>query len=87
MLSNKNQIASNLVPTLKNKNNESKIEETKLKNSFISTDSTNEQEINNKIFKYTLENDKKAYHIFLFLFKEKLKIKVKPILDKNEYFY
>jgi hypothetical protein len=38
MLSNKNQIASNLVPTLKNKNNESKIEETKLKNSFISTD-------------------------------------------------
>ena len=87
MLSNKNQIASNLVPTLKNKNNESKIEETKLKNSFISTDSTNEQEINNKIFKYILKNDKKAYHIFLILFKEKLKIKVKPILDKNEYFY
>ena len=87
MLLNKNQIISKLESTLKNNNNESKIEETKLKNSFISTDSTNEQEINNKIFKYILENDKKAYHIFLILFKEKLKIKVKPILDKNEYFY
>ena len=87
MFLNENQITSSLVPALKNKNNKSKIEETKLKNSFISTDSTNEQEINNKIFKYILKNDKKAYHIFLILFKEKLKIKVKPILDKNEYFY
>ena len=86
MLLNKTQITSNLELNSKNQNNESQIEETKLKNSFISSESTNELDVNNKIFKYILENNKKIYHIFLILSKEKIKIKVIP-LEKNEYYY
>ena len=42
MFSNKNQKTSNLESNSKEQNIEQKLEETRLKNSFLSTDSTNE---------------------------------------------
>ena len=83
MLSSKNQITSITDFPQQIPFNEQKIEESKL-NSFISTDSNNDTNINTK--KYIFENDKKSYTIFLILFEEKIKIKVNP-KDFQEYYY
>ena len=82
MLSNQNQITSITNFSQQIPINEQKIEDSKL-NSF-SSDSTNDININSK--KYLFENDNKSYNIYLILYEEKIKIKVKQ-KDLKEYYY
>ena len=87
MLSNQNQIASILNFPQKIPNDESNKESVKI-SSLISSDSTNESNLNMKKHKYIFENDKKSYIIYLILVEEKIKIKVSPkIQEKDEYYY
>ena len=87
MFSNKNQKTSNLESNSKEQNIEQKLEETRLKNSFLSTDSTNELDTNIKTFKYIFENNKKIYNISLILKREKIKINVNSDQEKNDFYY
>ena len=89
MLSNHDQMASIKCFPQQMKNNEVKLEETK-PNSFTSTDSTIDPNINSKIKKqkYIFKNDKKIYSVLLILIDEKIKIIVYPMnIGKDEYFY
>ena len=87
MLSNKNQITSIIKSPQQSTNNEIKIEETKI-NSFISTDSTNDSNINIKKQTYIFENNNISYSISLILYEDKIKIKAYPMIKgKDEYYY
>ena len=90
MLSFPNQITSIKNFPKQITNNELKLEETK-PNSFISTDSTNDSNINSitKNQKYIFENDNKSYSISVILFEEKIKILVYPFIQGKEesYYY
>ena len=89
MLSNHDQMASIKCFPQQMKNNEVKLEETK-PNSFTSTDSTIDPNINSKIKKqkYIFKNDKNIYSVLLILIDEKIKIIVYPMnIGKDEYFY
>ena len=87
MVSNQSQITSILNFPEKMPNDELNKEGVKI-NSLISSDSTNESNLNMKKNKYFFENDKKSYIIYLILVEEKIKIKVSPkILEKDEYYY
>ena len=65
---------------------ENKVEDIKL-NSFISTDSTNDLNINVKKQKYIFENNKISYSISLILLEEKIKIKVCPMIEEKDVYY
>ena len=87
MLSNNNQITSITKFPQQIPNNEIKLEETKL-NSFISTDSTNDFNINIKKQNYIFNNNNISYSISLILFEDKIIIKVYPMIKgKDEYYY
>ena len=89
MLSNPGQISSIKSLSQQMTNNEVKSEETK-PNSFTSTDSTIDPNINTNIKKqkYIFENDNKIYSVLLILIDEKIKIIVCPMnVGKDEYFY
>ena len=89
MLSNPGQISSIKSLSQQMTNNEVKSEETK-PNSFTSTDSTIDPNINTNIKKqkYIFENDNKIYSVLLILIDEKIKIIVYPMnIGKDEYFY
>ena len=70
-------------------NNEIILDENK-PNSFISTESTNDPNINpnQKIQKYIFENNNKLYSLFINLFEDKIKITINLIKEKqDEYYY
>ena len=70
-------------------NNEIILDENK-PNSFISTESTNDPNINpnQKIQKYIFENNNKLYSLFINLFEDKIKITINLIKEnQDEYYY
>lgn len=69
-------------------NNEIILDENK-PNSFISTESTNDPNINpnQKIQKYIFENNNKLYSLFINLFEEKIKITINLIKEKQDDYY
>ena len=87
MLSNQSQIASIFSFPQKIPNDEPNKEVVKI-NALISSDSTNESNLNTRKHKYIFENENKLYIIHLILLEDKLKIKVSPkIQEKDEYYY
>ena len=86
MLSDNKQIASIINFPQQIPISENKVEDIKL-NSFISTDSTNDLNINVKKQKYIFENNKISYSISLILLEEKIKIKVCPMIEEKDVYY
>lgn len=87
MLSNQSQIASIFNIPRNIPNNEPNKEDVKI-NSLISSQTTDESNLNMKRHKYIFEYDKKSYIIYFILVEEKIKIKVKPENQEiDEYYY
>ena len=87
MISNQSQTTSIFNFPQNIPNDEPNKEDAKI-NSLISSESTNENNLNVKKHKYIFECDKKSYTIYLILIEEKIRIKVSPkIQDTDEYYY